>query len=299
MKLSIGYITSRLNCELGWFLDSLRPQLRADDEVEVIVVDGHMEGKTPLRMFCGMTLGFTDPKPNAFSGRHRLTKENWWSKSSSINTFLCYANHDYVVMVDDRCVVGPRWMEGVRAAAEGNMVVAGSYEKREAMTVKDGVIKNGGIVTGVDARHPIHSSLGCPPEWFFGCCTGAPLEWWLEINGAPERCDGLSFEDVICGFLFANNGHGTNYDPRMLVIQDRTPDLIGPSIRRSSKERHPWDTSDKAHTLLREVRGGQKQSLNGFDMRELRLRIRAGEKFPLPDPEMKDWFDQQPIKEFV
>ena len=54
MKLSIGYITSRLNCELGWFLDSLRPQIRADDDVEVIVVDGHMEGKTPLRMFCGV-----------------------------------------------------------------------------------------------------------------------------------------------------------------------------------------------------------------------------------------------------
>lgn len=298
MRFSIGYITCRLNCELSWFLDSLQRQLLPEDDVEVIVVDGQMEGKTPIRMFGKIALGFTEVKPNAFSGQHRLTRENWWSKSSSINTFLCYANHDYVVMVDDRCVLDMEWMAGVRDAVEGHYVVAGAYQKRVSMTVENGLIQNSGIVTGEDSRRK-GPSLGCPPEWFFGCCTGAPLDWWLEMNGAPERCDGMSFEDVICGFLFANNGHGMNYDPRMLVIQDRTPELIGPAIRRESKEKHPWDYSDKAHTMLRDVKGGQKQSINGFDIRTQREEIRAGGKFPLPDPETKDWFDQQPIKEFV
>ena len=301
MQLSIGFITNRLNCELGWLLDSLRNQLQTDDEVEVIVVSDQVDWKFVRLMIAGVALGFVRTKPNNFSGRHRVTKEDWWSKSSSINTFLCYANHDYVVMVDDRCVLGPRWLESIRRAAGEGYVLAGSYQKRTGMTVKNGIIQHGGIITAEDSRMGgVEGPVPCTGQWFFGCCTGAPLEYWLAINGAPERCDGLSFEDVISGILMQNNAFPMYYDQRALVIEDRTPELIGPAIRRSSKERHPHDTSDKAHTLLNEVRGGpQRQSLNGFDMRELRLRIRAGEKFPLPDPEMKDWFDGQPIREFV
>lgn len=300
MKLSIGYLTSRIHCELDWFTESLEQKIESGDEIEVIVVDSLTVGKTPLRKIGGASLGFTEPKPNAFSGRQRLTSENWWSKSSSINTFLCYANHDYVVMVDDRSVIGPDWMKAVRRAEAERYVLAGSYQKRTAMTVENGVVRNGGIIVAEDPRKSsVDGPIPCGGEWFFGCCTGAPLEYWLAINGAPERCDGMSFEDVISGLLMQNNGFPMYYDRRALLIEDRTPELIGPAIRRTAKEKHPNDTSDKAHTLLREVRAGQKQSVNGFDMRQLRLQIRAGEKFPLPDPEMKDWFDGQPIREFA
>lgn len=299
MKLSCGFITSRLNCELGWFLDSLRKQLQPDDEVEVIVVSDQVDWKFVRLMIAGVALGFVRTKPNNFSGRHRVTKEDWWSKSSSINTFLCYANHDYVVMVDDRSVIGPDWMKAVRRAEGERYVLAGSYQKRTAMTVENGLIRNGGIIVAEDPRKSsTDGPIPCGGEWFYGCCTGAPLEWWLEINGAPERCDGMSFEDVISGLLMQNNGFPMYYDKRALLIEDRTPDLIGPAIRRSSKELYPNDTSDKAHTLLAQVRGGQKQSLNGYDLRELRLRIRAGEKFPLPDPNEVDWFDGKPLSEF-
>lgn len=301
MKISIGYITSRLVCNLDWFVDSLARQLGPKDWVEIFVVDRWTTGRTPMRPVTrNVWVAFVEPKPTVFSGEHRVTREDWWSKSNSINTFLCCANHDYVVMVDDRAVIGPDWLQAVRRAADEKYVMCGAYQKRWGMTVEGGIIKHGGIIKGEDARADGRTGLiPCGGEWFFGACTGASLEHWLKINGAPERCDGMSFEDVISGMLMQNNGFPMYYDARALMIQDRTPDAIGTSIRRSSKERHPHDTADKAHTMLREVRAGQMQSHNNFDLRYLRDHIMAGGKFPLPDPEQKDWFDNQPIKEFV
>jgi hypothetical protein len=301
MKISIGYITSRLNCQIDWFIDSLLPQLRPDDWVEIFVVDRWTTGRAPMRPVTrNVWVAFVEPKPTVFSGQHRVTKEDWWSKSNSINTFLCWANHDYVVMVDDRCVIGPEWMDAVRRACAGKYVMAGAYQKRTGMTVENGIIKHGGIITGEDTRGAGRSGLiRCGGEWFFGACTGATLEQWLKINGAPERCDGMSFEDVICGILMQNNGFPMYYDRLALVIEDRTPELIGPAILRSAKERHPHDTGDKAHTMLNQVRAGRQRSDNGYEIRELRQLVYHGGKFPLPDPEQKDWFDGQPIKEFV
>ena len=301
MKISIGYITSRLVCNLDWFIDSLAPQLQSGDIVEIFVVDRYTTGRTPLRPITrNISVAFIEPKPTVFSGQHRVTKQDWWSKSNSINTFLCCANNDYLVMVDDRSVIGPQWVEAVRRASAERYVMCGAYQKRHGMKVENGVIMHGGIITGEDVRGAGRDGLiPCGGEWFFGACTGASLEQWLSINGAPEKCDGMSFEDVICGILMQNNGFPMYYDKRALVIEDRTPDEIGPAILRTAKERHPHDTSDKAHTMLREVRAGQMQSHNNFDLRYLRDHIMAGGKFPLPDPNQVDWFDGQPIKEFV
>jgi hypothetical protein len=296
----MGFITARLNCDLGWFVESLCKQLTPVDEVEVIVIDGHMEGNSPLRQYGKIKLGFFEPKPTNFSGRYRVTKDSWWSKASAINTFLCYANHDHVVMVDDRLVLGPRWMEAIRDAVRGNYAMTGAYQKRREMTVVDGVIRHSGIITGEDHRTGPETAVPVGHSWFFGCCNAMPLEFWLEMNGAPERTDGMGSEDIFIGILLHNNGHQVFLDRRALVIEDRTPGefSLGYPIRRTTKEKFPYDFSDKCHTLIRDVQG-QKQSINGYDIRELRLRIRSGEKFPLPNPDQLDWFDGAPIKDYV
>lgn len=295
MKLSIGYITSRENHEFQWFLDSFIPQIQETDEIEILMIDGREEHSQ--RIDCPH-YSYIPAKPNIFSGKHRLPKENWWSKPSSINTFLCLAKHPNILMVDDRCVVMPGFLKSIKEG-EG-IITAGSYEKRIGMTVENGVIKHGGIISGKDSRaeYTKGQPMSCGGEWLFGCCLGMPLEFALAVNGSPERCNALSFEDVIFGLLLANNNFPMKFDPRAKMIEDRTPEKLGTPMRRESKERHPNDTSDKAHTSLRWVATAQKSD-NDYDIRQLRAKIQAGGEFPVPnDPDSKDWFDQQLVREF-
>jgi hypothetical protein len=299
MSLTIGYITARENPELNWLIDSLQPQLMDDDRIQLLVVNGTFLGKSqmiPRSLQIGVT--YIEPKPSSFSGQFRVTNDNWWTKSNSINTLLCYADNDYVVMVDDRSYLGGRWMEAVRDARNGNYILCGAYEKHIDMDIQGGVVKSYGPLIGADHRSGGDGPVPCGGEWMFGVCTGAPLEWWLNINGSPERCDGMSFEDVITGIIFQNNGYPIKYDRRAMVFEDRTPSQIGKAIRRESKERHPHDTADKAHTTLRWARSGVKQSDNKFDLRKLREEIRTGGFFPMNDVDQVDWFDSQPLKEF-
>lgn len=300
MKLSVGYITSREQCEIDWLLDSLLPQVQSDDEIEVLMIDGL--SKYSFRSdFTRYSL--VPAKPNIFSGKYRLTKENWWSKSSSINTFLCVAKYPNILLLDDRCVVMPRFLETIKT--NQGIILAGAYEKRQHMTVEKGVIKNGGIIQAVDGRQAYVESnkipipFHCGGEWLFGCCLSLPLEFALAINGWPERCDSLSFEDVIAGLLFKNNNFPMKFDPRAKMVEDRTPEKLGTPMRRESKERHPNDTSDKAHTTLRWV-ATATLSDNDYDIKELRAKIQAGGEFPLPDPNKTyvDWFDGQLIRDF-
>lgn len=302
-SLTIAYITSRKNIELMWFLDSLTNQLLAEDRIEILIISEYwdeyklsQDEVAWLRSF-----QFAHPKPNIWQGKYRITNVDWWAKSNAINTALCLCKTDWIMFLDDRCVLQPCFMHAVRDAVAGNYIMAGAYEKRHSMTVEKGLIKNGGIITGTDSRvGSMGGAVPCSGHWLFGCCTLAPLEWWLQINGAPEKCDSLSFEDVIIGLLFENNGFPLKYDVRAKIIEDRTVSELGVPMRRSSKERHPHDQQDKAHTLLRWVKTA-KRSDNEFDIRELRARIQRGEPFPIPDPNKNyvDWFDGQPVKEMI
>lgn len=295
MKLSVGFITSRENCEIEWFLDSFIPQIEAGDEIEIIMIDGAAQYsfRADYTRFSRVPA-----KPNIFSGKHRLTKSDWWSKSSSINTFLCIAKHPNILMVDDRCVVLPGFLKTIKE--NQGIILAGSYEKRTSMTVEKGVIINGGIVSGEDGRaiYTKGKPTQCGGEWLFGCCLAMPLEFALAINGWPERCNALSFEDVIAGLLLQNNKFPMKFNPNAKMIEDRTPDKLGTPIRRESKEKHPNDTNDKAHTSLRWVKTAMKSD-NDFDIRELRAKIQAGGEFPIPNnPDAKDWFDGKLIRTF-
>ena len=118
------------------------------------------------------------------------------------------------------------------------------------------------------------------------------------MNGFPEKCDSVSFEDVITGMLIHNNGHPIMFDPRMKIVEDRTPEKCGTVFKRSSKEKHPHDTSDKTHQILNWAKTANRSD-NDFDIHELRAKILAGGGFPVPDPqkEWRDWFDGQSLKE--
>jgi hypothetical protein len=303
-SLTICITTSRKEPEIRWIKDSLERQIGAD-EPDLLVINLHCKNPT-FESDYFLPIRTHPPKPNIWQGEHRITKENWWAVSNARNTALCLCETEWICFIDDRCVLQAGFLDAIRSAMVGNYIMAGSYEKRHGMTVENGVIKNGGIVTGVDSRETYCRSnnfpmpFACGGEWMFGCCILIPLEWALQVNGWPEkRCDSLSFEDVIFGMLIQNSGFPIKFDPRAKIIEDRTPEKLGEPMKRTAKERWPHDKEDKAHKTLEWVKTA-KRSDNDFEIRELRAAVQRGEPFPSVDTgkEHLDWFDNQPVKDF-
>src|SRR5512138_129803 len=113
MNLTIGLITSRTRPMLKWFFDSLRPQIKPEDNIRVIVVDLFADDpkrRTAVANSAG-SIPFThvEPKPNYYQGKHRLTKDQWWAASSARNTVFALCRTDWVACCDDRCVLLPNW----------------------------------------------------------------------------------------------------------------------------------------------------------------------------------------------
>jgi hypothetical protein len=250
------------------------------------------------------------PKPNIWQGQYRVTKEDWWAVSASRNTAICLCETDWICFFDDRCVLMPGYLDALEDAMIGNYIMAGAYEKRHNMTVENGVIRHGGIVTaedcreryGLDIKAPI--PFDCGGEWLFGANWACPLEWLLECNGVPEIADGQGFEDVLTGLLLANNGHPIKYDLRAKVVQDRTPEFSGPVYRKEDKGRGGPVKDEKGHKLLAMFNKPEaKQAIHtpgfDFDIRKVRADILAGQAWPVPGlKSYKDWYDGQDISTF-
>lgn len=316
MNLSVVYITSRLNPELKWFSDSLFSQVTPRDNIQIVIVDFFAEACDQWRAsdvserkdmiysafrqpyFIGR-IKWVPPKPTVWAGPHRLTRLNWWAAASARNTGLCYARHDQIAFLDDRCVLMPRWLESVRRASKLGYAVCGPYEKRSGMTVENGVIRHGGIVTGEDGRLSHANELKAPNpfqcggEWMFGCTFSLPTEWMLQVNGQDETCDGLSSEDSIFGLMVQNFGYQIFFDRGMEIVEDRTPGEIGIPMIRKDKGVSP---NDKSHALLDMLKGRQR-AMHPLDLRVLRSETLRGMKFPIPTEPSKDWYDGQLLKD--
>lgn len=323
MLLTISYITSRPIPRFDWFFESLRLQLRPGDDIELVIVDffaqacdGWTEEDVEQRLVetesqfvasgIGGLLFHVPPKPTVWAGPYRVTKHNWWHASGCRNTALCMANGDWFACVDDRCVLLPGWMTAVRAAMADTYAVVGTYEKRTGITVENGVIKHGGIVTGEDTRlayvnehYSIHAHLknpySAPGEWFYGCSFALPLEWALRVNGFDETADSSSGEDYLFGLMLQNNGFELRFDLRMAMVEDRSPEAIGTPMLRKDKGTSP---ADKSHALLAKLRG-QRRAHHPWDLRAIRANTLRGAPWPNPDWPVLDWYDNQPVKDFT
>jgi len=305
--LTIVYSTGRPETKIEWFFESLKAQC-GDSKVEIVIVDSFAASRTlSTDLFpCRHVL----PKPTVWQLDHRLTKQDWWAVSNSRNTGLCLAQTPWVAVLDDRSVLGPQWCEAVDLAMQGNYVVAGAYEKATNVVVDGGKIvsfkesldPNGtGRPNGKDSRllHVTANKLGnpfdAPGEWFFGCSSAMPLNWILNIGGWDETCDGLSMEDVIAGLMLQNSGYPIKYDTRMMLLEDRTPGTLGPAFKREDKGVSP---NDKSHALLAMLKD-RKTAMHGFDIREVRRKVLAGEPWPKPWGPTHDFYDGQPVSEMI
>lgn len=314
-SFTLAFITGRKQDEWEWLRDSFLREIDRWGLVvspDVIVVNPHYPYEQPL--FIGSApLGEnqvkTRPKPNIWQGDYRVTKADWWANSNARNTAICLCKTDWICFFDDRCVLMPGYLDALEAAMDGGYAMAGAYEKRTGMTVENGAIRHGGIITGKDGReehcqlNKLATPLPCGADWLFGANFALPLEWALECNGVPEIADGLGFEDVLFGCLIFNNGHPIKYDPRAKVVQDRTPELCGPVYRKEDKGRGKGPQEDEKAWKLLKMFKNSKQAKHTpgftFDIRRVRKDVLEGKPFPKPPKvEYKDFYDGQPIKEF-
>lgn len=307
--LTVGFITARLHPKARWMFDSLRNQNEHIDEIICVDLFADLEGRRERwREFAGRDIVHVPPHPNVWNGQHRLTKENWWAASTYRNTVLCLCKSEWVLFLDDRCVLQPGFIKTVHLAMKMGVGVCGAYEKRHNMSVLNGEITDLGTLDGSDPRSPNgkdHRELSVPSvpvhapgSWWFGCCNAHPLDWGLQANGYLELLDGTSHEDSVFGTHLVNNGFPLTYNPNMKVIQDRTPSELGSPMHRTSKERFPHDTEDRCHTALKRFLD-LKAAPNNFNIREVRDKVQRGEPFPMPsEADHYDWYDGQPVKDF-
>lgn len=293
MRLTIAFITGRPEPHLDWLLESLAPQVSSRDEIRVLVIDAR--GRTPEALGARSygnwipTVRVELPKPTPWQGTHRITARDWWAKSSAMNTALVLCDTDYIAFLDDCCRLGPAWLDAVRRGErKRRSVIAGTYDKIE-----------GGVVTP-DHRRTLapKGRSNCGGGWLFGCAFALPLEWALEVNGAEEGCDGMGTEDYIFGFQLENNGHRIDFVPSMAVAQERSeisvPGTPSIGLRRTDKGVSPLD---KSHAALARFRARKRTEFTP-DLRVLRAARAAGNlSWPLPNPEMRDWYDGQLVRE--
>jgi hypothetical protein len=311
ISLAIAYVTGRKNCRFDWFFDSLAHQ-NTKRVTQIIVVDFYAQEHADLgwtrehvnerknelfgaaeRAGFSKHLVHTPVRPNIWQGPHRIMRENWWAASAARNTAIALCRTDWIAFLDDRCVLTPNWMPGIRRAIELNYCVFGGYEKRHGMNVKNGVIVEPGTVTGTDNRAGIANGkvVKVGGNWCYGCTLALPLKWALQVNGfAEDYCDGVSMEDIIFGMCLASNGFPMRYDPRMKMIEDRTPSECTEKYRREDKGVSP---NDKSHKLL-EVFANAKTSMNSYSLSAVRNDVLSGKPLPPPSASHIDWYDQKP-----
>lgn len=298
-------MTGRPDPRLDWAIDSLAHQVRADDEVCLIVVDAlaSHDPKRTLRDldFIGhpaiSDVIYTAPKPNVWQGAQRITRQDWWATSNARNTALALvpSHVDYVAFLDDRCRVGDHWLDAIRKGyTRRQSVLAGTYTKEEG---------GGGqpLRKSVDHRIGVHpgGKVNCGGGWLYGCTFALPLQWALDVNGFEEGCDGLTGEDYIFGLMLGNRGHRIDFDIELAVAQDRTRgnESCKGSYRCSDKGISP---NDKSHAAL--ARFG-KRTRTEFtpNLVELRRHLQSGGSFPDVDQatDHRDWFDGQLIRDMV
>lgn len=283
--MTLGFVTGRHEPRLDWVLDDLAMQTRGDDEIELIVVDVlrrpiDAPGNAISRAIV------TAPKPCAWQGAHRVTSCDWWALSNARNTAAALASHDYIAFLDDRCHLGSRWLDAVRAGYhERASVLAGTYTKLE-----DGKLTRDHRIE----RCP-HGKIDCRGGWLFGCTMALPLEWLLAVNGFEEGCDGLGMEDVIFGLNLEHAGRRIDFVPDLLVSQDRSIAWNAPTYRKTDKGISP---RDKSHAALHRF-GARARTEFTPNLRELRGHLQRGGTWPVPDVAQapRDWYDGQLIAE--
>ena len=300
MKLTIAYMTSRKNPRIQWFFNSLHRECGGDySGFEVIVIDFHAESEGRKEEFLSKFKGPKErlrhepPKPTVWQGKYRLTKSDFFAASNARNTALCMTRTDYIAYVDDLSVLMPGWLDAVFTGLSPNQIKCGSYRKVNNIEVSD----SGELVSfqhsesGTDNRFERVNQdvVPCDASWHYGCSLAAPIELYLQINGWPEICDGMGYEDSITGLVLKNIGVTFCYDRRMMTYEDERAHFEDVPMKRWDPGQSP---NDKSHAMLR-ANHIAKNFPNYFGeegLRGVREKVLRGFPFDVCQIPEHEWF---------
>lgn len=152
-----------------------------------------------------------------------------------------------------------------------------------------------------DAESPLEDPTwrGVDRAWLYGMVFAMPLELALRVNGHESGCDGVSMEDIIFSCMLTNAGVRIDWDPDLLIHQDRRFSEVGPPYVREDKDRSK-SPKDKSHALLDRFAGRKRTELTP-DLRELRALAQVGRPMPVPTYDREtlvDWYDGQRIVDY-
>jgi hypothetical protein len=299
MKLTVCFMTGRKDPRLDWVVEDLIIQSQPDDQIELVVIDFYNRLASDLApigllnhpLFTNIVVA--PPMPNIWQGQYRVTSADFWATATARNTALVMASTDFVAFLDDRCHLGPKWLDTVRRyELERDAVLLGSYDKYED-----------GNITSKDHRRELFpdGKKNCLPGWLYGCTFACPLDWLLEVNGFEAGADSLTGEDYLCGMVLGNVDRRLDFMPDMFVKQDRTSGNVSCKGIFVCRDKGV-SPNDKSHAALERF-GKRTRTEFTPDLRKLRIERDAAHSnmlpwsFPVPDPtrEYRDWFDDELI----
>lgn len=312
-ELTIAYITSRMDCRIEWFFESLAYELGAETKnpllgVRVVVVDFHAgkpgRADQMARAFetvfgTGKAADYfvhTSPKPTVWQGPHRLTKVDYFAAANARNTALCFARDGWIAYVDDISILMPGWLECVEEARAARYFVLGAYKKVLDLEYGHGHAKYRPYAPGVDTRW-MHGSpdkaVPCTGSWFYGCSVAGPVEGFLEVNGWDEDADccGMGGEDYTCGLMLERAGYQLRYDRRMLTLESEELHHVEVPLKRVI-EKEP-NRLDASLVFLEMVKGGRNKAPNYFPpggIQAERARVLAGAPFTVQRIPENSWY---------
>lgn len=318
---SIVYSTCRDEPAFEWFVDGLAAQVSADDDLELIVVDGGLTEQRRERWAAAVAdrfaLRVVAAKPSPYNGAQRLTRRDFFAAASARNTGLLHARKAYLIFVDDACVIMKRWWAAAREAALAAKVVTGAYRKCWAMRVSRGVLLGcDADGQGIDSRWPLGDDRGAVRVGggqLFGASIGAPRELLMQLNGFDELCDSIGGEDWQLGVRLELAGVPIYYDRRMLSVESEELHRQGKPLARVDcalapteymdrladfgvRRRHTAGACDSSHMILDLAYGTESPATQGnyywlADLTETTLAATT-RRFP-----RRYWFDRRPLGE--
>lgn len=336
-QITIAYVTSRLVPRWEWYADSIVAQTTPEqrENIQFVFVDGHLwrrdtefvgfseialadvsyhepERRRELEQVVAKRFDYlhVPPKPCAWQGPFRQTKNSWFCAANSRNTVFVVARTPYVTFVDDLSVLMPGWFNQVLHAAQDGYVVAGAYKKAKQLKVVNGLVESfEPYPPGIDSRWVNGSDGGVVPwrgSGLFGCSFGVPLEAALEVDGNDAACNGAGAEDTDFGLRLDRAGWAFFYNRNMLSLESEEDHHTEPALPRESKlvtpdrlppgyEGNPMSDHVMLNRVCRETE--RILPLIGDNLRSVRERYLATGFVPVPQEPQFDWRDGTPLAE--
>ncbi|MEX2716750.1 MAG: glycosyltransferase family 2 protein [Candidatus Sigynarchaeota archaeon] len=296
---TVALTTIRKNPGFVAFCDSLVAQIDPTRHaIELIVVDAQLwyienrrealadavRGRLPFR--------HVEPKPTLWQGPHRLPSRDYWAASSARNTAILYAQKPRIIFVDDCQTVEDGWLAAHLDPTFSDSVLAGGRLFDD--NGKDHRLENWG------SAYP----GTCSPGWTYSMNLGVPLEAALQVGGFDEKYDGQGgVEDCDFGIRLARAGWPIYFHPGALVCEHREIHDPIHGWGAGAVMKHRMLSDGKLHFanefLIEELQrdSTRYRAVETPDLRELRARVQCGAPLPIPTSPIRDWRDDQLLKE--